>query len=296
MPDWPISGDGQKFETLGATTVSTDGTIINSGAGFGIYGSPWVTIGTASIHAESFLYTAFQAAAATEYMIDIGIGATSGTVKTIVQKLYVNTAGATLRGGHTIHVPIGIRSGELIWIRFAANITGVNTVSHVITLIGTGFRPSRSLGTCVTYNVLGTVLDGTAADGIPTSAFVFDPGAVADVYSAWTAITTVASPSTTTLVRPISMAMFAFVQGTADATSTSARWTVDIGVGAGPTPIFESISVVVNSISDHVQQPFFGPVPLSLPAGASVSARVKINTAIGTTTYRRLGVIMYGIS
>ena len=299
MPDWPITGDGQLFATYGTVTSLTNGTPATSGAGTGIYGT-WVeivTTGATRFDAEGFYYTAVQGTGNALFSVDIGIGASAGAVSTIVPKLYFNLKGSTLRGGMRVHIPISIARNTSVWVRIAADVAS-SVLTNSITLYGTGFRPGRQLAsTCVTYNHIGTPLDAAALGASPSPNTFIDPGAVAEVFSAWTNITT---PVFSSIQRLTSLLLLTFANGPTDfATATSARWTVDIGKGATAgtvVPLWEGLPVVINLAGDQINAPFRGPMSAQLNFGEIIWARVKCNTAIATLPERRMGVIMYAFS
>lgn len=317
MPDWGLGGDGQRFEAhglnLGATSVDGELTIASATI-LGGYGA-WVTIpvrditnaitsATTTFDAAGFIYTALSVSGMTEYAVDIGVGPADPPT-TIVQRLYVGSYGVANGGGHSAYIPLAVPAGSKLWARICGGLANSGSVGHTITMCGQGWRGAGGLNKCVTYNMTGTVLNGTATNGIrPTTTNYSDPGDVAGVYSnvylsaGWLGVSNVASPSTTVLQYPISMALFCFVTNTPDATMAAERWYVDIGIGSltAPTPIIENIIVSVNSADDLYRQPFYGPVPLSLPAGTLVVARCITNIADLTLTHRAVGVALYGFS
>lgn len=298
MADWPLSGDGQYRKTYGAVIASdTNGTQTTNGTPAGTYGA-WVQL-TASTDfpAVGFWYGPVTNDALSDYAVDIGIGAASAE-KTIVQKLFFNCAGAANVGGSQVYIPIAIPAGSRVSVRISTTLGTVATMTHILTIIGQGFRPSQTLSKCVTYNMPGTVLEGNSTGGIPSVTNYIDPGGTVSATKVFVRISDVASPATTTLQYPVSMALFCFTEFIADATQSSSRFLVDIGIGTSigsPSDIVLSDIVVQQSAtSDRYAVPYFGPVPLSLPAGATVQAGALCN--IATVSRRNIGVIMYAFS
>lgn len=296
--DWPINGDGQRTATYAVNILVTNGIQISSGSAAGTYGS-WLPMTAASdFDATGFFFSTVAFGAAADYSVDIGVGAAAAE-KTIVQKLYFNSTGSANYGGNRVWIPIVIPAGTRISVRCSSSLVATSaTMTCILTIVGQGFRPSRSLSSCITYNMPGTLLDGESTSGVPTSSNYCDSSA-ADLYGPFIDITAIASPATTTLIRPIQAAMFAFVPKTSDASAETARWLVNIAVGATEGTVaspylIEDIVVQNNTADDRFNQPFFGPVPLSLPAGARVQANIKpSNSTVGR---RELGVILYGFS
>jgi hypothetical protein len=319
MADWAVSGDGRVTELLGmdAGTGVTAAQTVTSGAGVGLYSALWTQVplrdvttgvitgtGATTFDASGFIYTSMgNSAGASQFVIDIGVGPSAGAVTTIVQRLYVNNAGSTNRGGYSVFIPIAIPALTLMWVRIASSSTVAVTMAHTITMIGSGWR-GQSFSKCTTYNMSGTVFDGLATDGISPGALIYcDPGGVASVWSsdplgtgdgAWRTISQIDAGDTTTLQRSCSMVMFALAPLDATDSTVTARWAVDIAIGAGanPTPVFTNIIVQNNATPDRIHQPFIGPVPLSLPSGVQVVARVIISVAAAAGK-REIGVVMY---
>jgi len=300
MADWPLSGDGQYFKTYGADILSTDGKLASSSnLGADLYGA-WVELTTSAgidSHASGFIYTAIQSGSGRNYLVDIGIGA-PGFQITIVQKLYFNIQNSAHSGGIEVYVPIAIPAGTRVWVRISANNPTTVTLTQTLTTIGLGFRPSCTFSKCVTYNLPGTVLDGESAGGAGAPVNFADPGTVASGTKVFVDITNIAGAATT-LAYPISMALFTFVVKTADINTLLNRWYVDIGVGntiGAPDYIaIPNIPLQGHGNTDRFQQAYFGPVPLSLPAGTKVQAGVCMAGTF-TATRRELGIIMYGLS
>lgn len=304
MADWPLSGDGQYFKTYGMI-LSTSNAVQSSGSGSQAVPGTWVEVtkiaGVSTpleFEAAGFIYTAVaNGGASVAQVVDIGIGATFITVTTIIQGIYLDFGGTSPRGGQQIHFPIGIAAGSKIWVRNVANTTSSVTVTHTITPYGFGFRPSRLLSKCTTYNMDGGVADAEVMFCQAIAVQYSDPGGASSATKVFTDITIITSA--VPLLYPIAAALFCIVPGTSDALEITARWFVDIGIGpviGSPNAIVLSdIAVQGSNSNDRMSQSYFGPVPLSLPAGTVVQAGCNISVA-QTVLRRRLGIVMYAFS
>jgi len=231
-------------------------------------------------------------------MMDIGVGPAAASVQAIVTQLYFNLSGSSQRGGHQVYIPIGIPAGSRIWIRMLKTPSAAGGVSHIITIIGRGFRASSPLSGCITYNaVSGPTPFVNSAGGNVGALTMLEPGGTVSGTKLFSIISNSVAP--TTLKAPMSMVMFSFAPTTVGASQPTGRWYLDIGIGAvAGTPdaiVIPNIIIDINATSDRHTQQFYGPVPLSLPAGTTVQGGV-CSTLTSGGSGRTLGVIMYAFS
>jgi len=300
MADWGLGGDGQRFVTYGALPALTAGTLAVSDATVVTNYGAWVELTTATgiaIEASAFLYTAFlSTTASNDYMVDIGVGA-PGAVQAIVSKLFFFFSGSNLRGGQQVYIPLGIPAGSRVWVRVLSRVLS-GALTHTITVIGRGFRSPSPLSGCITYNVnSGSAPFVNSTGGSVVALTMLEPGGTVSGTELFSVISNSVAP--TTLKAPMSMALFSFSESVVGAAQPTGRWYLDIGIGAvAGTPdaiVIPNIIVDINATSDRFSQQFYGPVPLSLPAGTTVQGGV-CSTLTSGGSGRTLGVIMYGFS
>lgn len=321
MPDWGLSGDGQLANTYGLTTATTTGTSVPTHSNPNRW-KDWIELTNVNgtplaaglpFHGTGLIFTAYEANSATDYIVDLGVGATLLTVTPIVSKLYFNFSAAPSKGGQQVYLPLETLAGTRIWARMASSV-GATTLICSITQTTSTFRPARTFTKCVTYNMTTTVLD-PPADTLPADptscvpvTFV-DPGATVTGVKSFLAVTpggaaatisSIVSPATSTVQYPISVAIFCFAPGISANTQPTARWYIDIRRATATSIIVPDLAVAQEANADHIAQPYFGPVPLSIRAGETIDVGACISIATDgatvTATNRRVGVIMYAFS
>ena len=255
-----------EFKTNDSVAKATHGTSVTSGAA-NTYGT-WTQIHAGFVETSDYitimLSNNFTSATTQNAYVDIGIGATSGAVQPIIEKLCGSHAAAGL--GRFYYLPIRIPQGTPIWARHQNTVT-TKTIGVLINSFGgnqnpaSSFRPSR-------YSALGAV---TAS----TTGTVITPGTSAE--GSWTQI--IAS-TTEDYAGILPSGLF-----NVDTTMTAnVNVAVDIAVGAAGQERVIGENVLIHmpagqgaTSNDERAVSFAIPTLLGIPTGSRLAARASAN-------------------
>lgn len=210
-----------------------------------------------------------------QYLADIAVG-TSTAEQVVISNLWapaIRTGGAQ---GHGFYMPLRFPRGARVSGRAQSSISG-SGCTFDLKFFSAGFAGNLGFGRCTTYGID----TATSAPSTPN----LDPGGTANTKGSYQTITA----STT---NPIST-MFVAVD-IRNAAATSATWRMDIAMGAANTIILPDLSFRTEATSDALGIGWFGPLPVSVPAGVALKARVQCTITDATDRLIR-GVSIYGL-
>ena len=161
------------FTTTASVAAASFGTTVTSAASANTYGT-WTQIHAGLTYASDYftlmLSNNFTAATTQNAYVDIGIGASSGAVMPIVQKLCGSHAAPGF--GKHYFLPIRIPAGQAVWARHQNTVASKN-ISVLFNTYGANMNPycfptfSRAVAIgAVTASTTGTAITpGNAAEG-----------------------------------------------------------------------------------------------------------------------------------
>lgn len=257
----------------GIATASSSGTLLTASASAHTKGS-WTQL-TASIPSDVVgVWLNFQTLDTYRYFLDLSVG--SGNV-VVAENLYF-TARINF-GLHGVFLPLSLPAGEPLYARISAG-TGSKTCYLTAHLVRASFNTSRALSRGVGYGA-------TVAS---TSGVTVDPGAVANTKGSWTQIVA----STTNAIRSLIVCVG---QGydTYPAIYGTQRWLFDVAVGAGGSEVvlLGDLPAACNSTSDTIQQNWYGPFDVSIPAATRIAIRCQSDVVTDAST-RLLRFVVIG--
>jgi len=276
MGDWPLQGDGQRFEAAGADTSASKGTAVTSSATVNTKGSYAPIIASTAFDAAGFyLVITNTAVSQADYdcLMDIAVGA-EGLEQVIVSNYLYKQSNADYIG-RSVYFPISIPAGTRIAARWQQDSVASGEVADVtVILVGASFIPSKPLQRCTTYGAV-------TAD---TGGVTVDPGGTANTKGDYSEIT---SSST----NPIKHLILGFGSNS-NGSMTESVWLVDIAVGAEESEqvLIANIPLISNSGENMFWVSSF---PCHIPAGTRISARAQCS--IIDATDRLFDIAIYGI-
>lgn len=257
--DWPLIGELGKSEFLGATasssgTVVTDPGATNTKGAYTQIGGAVTTVRDASgfwVEVTPEAITSGQ-----QVLIDIAIG-NSGSQKIIVDNILVAIGQAP--AAVPMYVPLPIPAGTKLWARYQTSSTSFD-IRVAIRLGGEGAGPSAQFGKCYTYGaVTGGATGGTQVDSTGG----------ANVEGGWVQIAATTDADTKAIAVDYGMR--------SNAATQLARYLIDIGVGAAAAEkaVVEDITAFTTVGGDTLVPGWSGIIPVSIPAGKRLAARVQ---------------------
>ena len=274
MPDWPLIGAGQKYDTYLERTATSDGTPVTVSS-TNTKGS-WITV------VDPVPYMVYgvvvnvrqSVAGSPSCLVDLGLSDTGGTSNMLV---VVPDLLFSSRLGHPSAqwLPINLTPGRRLNVRCQSTATA-NIPQVTVTLIGGTWAGGPTYSKMLAYGVNTADSGGTEVD----------PGASANTKpSSYTTIT-----SATT--GPAKWLLVAFAAAN-DSAKTDCSWLVDIATGAASSEVIliPDILVGTQTASDLIAPQMFGPVPVDVPVGTRLSARSQCS--ITDASDRLLDVALY---
>ena len=177
MADWPLRGEGQRFETAGADTSDSAATQITTSGTANTKGSYTEIIASTGFDASAFLWFTEGKITSESYLLDLALGA-AGSEQVLVadfpSKSRSDTSFELFTSGFELPIPEGSR----IAVR-GQSVSASSTLDTSIILLGQSFLASSPFGRIATYGADGTASKGTA----------IDPGGTADTKGSWVEIT-----------------------------------------------------------------------------------------------------------
>lgn len=263
-----------RYETLGADTASSCGTVITSSASVNNKGS-WVDIGSTTSFPYHILIVGIGGTtAAANYLVDIGINV-SGSRFTIVSNLRIPALkGGNSRGGGLPVLPLHVPAGSQLSARCSAS-TGSSSAHVTITGGSTGFGGMPGYSRCVAF-FTATSCRGPEAD--PSTANTKTAFRQSD-------------SSTSDLAHALMFAVGPYTE----TTRTAARdYLLDVAIGGAGSEavIVANIPFKQDADGDAPLPTYFGPVPIMIPAATRLSYRCQ--TSDSTSGERQVDVAFWG--
>jgi hypothetical protein len=196
--------------------------------------------------------------AGTNGLLDILIGAS--TEQVLIADLQVTNRGTDEGGGGPFLFPLFIAKGSRLSAKYQA--TGTSAVVHVMVHLFGG-NPSGPYAGCSYVDRYGSTTSSTGTSIDPSTA---------NTYSAWTAI---ANPT----LRPIRW-LVVTCSNADTAFSAATIWTVEVGIGAATEQtITGDLLYSTGATGDNAMSFHHFYLPVFVPAGSTLSVRVKCNSA-----------------
>lgn len=266
---------GQATETDGTSTGSSAGTTVTCSASANTKGS-WVQLVAATSQASGWVIPVINRGnAATRYLVDIGIGS-AGNEVVLIPNLPYQSNSSSSPNGSAFPFPLWLPAGVRVAARAQCGLSSSRTV--VASLLG----------------VAGPDLDGISGMQVeaagPTTAdsglVTIDPGGSANTKSAYAELIA----STAFRYRWVNLAFC----GDAQSRNTAGiNWLVDIAIGGSGSEIdVVSNFHVATAETNDLPSPICVPLPLTVPAGSRLSARVQCS--VTTASERLLDVGVFG--
>lgn len=276
MSDWTLL-EAQRLAAQGVDLTNCSGTAaLTAGAANTKGAYPATPIVTSTPHdADAVLVTLIQKSAATDYAVDLAIGA-SGSEVVVVPNLYV---GGVNQRGVSYLLPIKIPAGVRLNAR-CQNPTAAATIRVYATLIQGGMLGIPSFGRCVDLNAV----TGAATNGTRIFANEATPGTPAGAGSKRTWAQAVAS-----LAFDVDWLVCIFGDRGLTTRTAGNRFLADIGIGAAAAEQVEVPDLSVGSTSGSLMSH-----PLSLPVTMRAGERVAVRGAASATTNADMDMWMWG--
>lgn len=273
MADFPLIGDGQVYESVGAATGTSTGTTITASGSTHTKGSWTELIASTGAHA-GWIYITMGDESAEEYLVDIGIGG-SGSEVVLIPNLA--DAVRTAYGQYAYMFPVDIPAGSRLSARCQC-LTGSATIKVAALIASSGFLPSAPLG-------IVTDLGANTADSGGTSV---DCGGSANTKGAYSQLVA----STT---YPISFLSFSLGNGS-NTGRTSAGFLIDVAVGGAGSEQIVIPNIYAWADGPRNQMlPHTTPLyPVAIPAGSRIAVRAQTTTTDATD--RLFDITGYGVS
>lgn len=269
MPYAAASFGDCRTQTLGAVTGTSTGTLVTASATANAKGN-WASLGQAARSYDLFHVGVGASSAAADYVFDIGLSADGSTGWFAIAE---NLRLGALKGAADLFlsyaIPVRIPDGFFVGMRCAAS-TGSSTLRGIVTAATSTPLGAGGFAECKAYY--------TAATSRGTT---IDAGATANTKPAWTSVGTVGTNETID-------AIMIGIGPNADVTRTAATTgLLDIGVGAAGAQyaVLENILWGFTTTSDTPYPSVIGPLPVSIPTGVDIWARMQsTNNSAGDRT------------
>jgi hypothetical protein len=272
--DWAVQ-EAQRWSTAGAVSSASSGTVITASATANAKGS-WTQLVASTPFAASgiFVRVGDEANASTRYLIDIGIGSTGNEI-VLIPDLH-NSVQSSF-GFNIYFFPLEIPAGVRLSARVASSRAS-DTVSIVIYLVDRAFTTQASYQIVTAYGVNAASTTGTTVDA----------GATLNTKGAWTQI----ASSTSRNIRSLSVA----IGDRGDTVRAYKSYLLDIGIGPALSEQVVIADLYFNAHGGNncIMPGFFSALPVSIPAGTRLAARMQASTTDATD--RLIDVILYGLS
>ena len=268
MPYAAASFGDCRTQTIGAVTGTSTGTLVTASATANAKGN-WASLGQAARSFDLFHVGVGASSAAADYVFDVGVSGDGTNFYAIAENLRLGAlkGAADLFLSYTI--PVRIPDGFFVGMRCAAS-TGGATLRGIVTGATSSPLGAGGFSECKAYYTPATSRGTT-----------IDSGATANTKPAWVSVGTVAANETID-------AIMIGIGPNADVTRTAATTgLLDIGLGTAGNQyaVIENILWGFTTTSDTPYPSVIGPLPVSVPTGASIWARTQsTNTSAGDRT------------
>lgn len=257
MADWSLI-DANRVEYMPSGANPFTGIAVVGSASANVKGS-WTALGNAPFDCSGIQITVHNYASATDYLADIGVGA-SGSERVAIEDLYTCGNGGSRRSTNYCF-PLALKSGDRVCMR-DQNATGSSTLTVTIGWFASGFMGSPMCRGFETYGVVKTTSSGTAL-----------AAPAANAWGAWTQIVA-ATRDHSDWVLPL------FGDQDLATRTASNRFAFQMGIGASgservltPPWHFTTSSTVLtyNAFKDYW---------INIPRGSALSLRYAAVTAL----------------
>lgn len=206
-------------------------------------------------------------------LIDIGIGP-AGSVQVLVPDLPARRLTSANAALGPLHVPVAIPAGSRIWARYQQSAAVALTVAVGMTLLAATWNSPAA----------GSRIEALGVSAATSLGTVIDPGATINTKSAW--IELGASAPFTAAGVLLSVMPVGAIAG--------ATWSVDLGIGpAGSEQIVlpDWLCYGSSGVDTATARAW---LPLRIPEGARVAARVACSATTATARNRELALHLIG--
>lgn len=273
MSYWNVSHQAQAFS--GDDETDSSAVVCTAHASANTKATSYTTVIAVTPRAASGLMLHFGVGSASDYLIDIAIGAAAAEVNIIDNFLWTDRGASNFDAG-TVFIPLEIPAGVRLSARVQAT-TGGTAVRVGITLVSAGFIGKQSLQVCTTYGAATGDSGGTS----------IDPGGTANTFGAWVQISAA-------VTRPIRYLVICLGnQANTDRLQASYKFEVGTGAGAAEVTLVPSLYFMGNSVVDNLFPRIFA-FPCHVPLGARVAVRAM--SSINDATDRLFDVVLIGVS
>lgn len=254
-------GDG-RAQTLGAVTGTSTGTLVTASATVNTKGA-WVSLGTPSFPFDSLSVFLGGSSAAADYVVDLGIDDGAGNVFAVAEDLRLGALKGAADLFLNYQLPLRLPNGVPVSARCACS-TASGTLRALVVGTSAGPLSAGGFSRCIALYTPAT-----------SRGVTIDSGATANTKPAtWTQTQAATSHEVDAIMIGIGP--------NADVTRTTATTgLLDIGVGASGSE-FALASNLLWGFTTTSDTPFpnvVGPLPLGIPAGSRVSARMQSTNA-----------------
>ena len=214
------------------------------------------------------------APSARKYLIDMGMG-TSGAIIPFCPNMLLQVGGA-VQQGESFLMPVTIPKSTEIWARAQSQSSGAADIRLGIRYLTGGFQRPSPYGIAMTY---GVTVDSTAGT-------LIDPGAVTDTKGAYVEVAS-------STIMPINYVII-FAGNRANAADNNLLFSLDLAVGPAGSEVNIVEEISYFKTSNDYMTPFAHAFPLTIPAGARISARAQSDGSDATD--RLFEIAVMGVS
>ena len=272
MADFPLI-EGHRLETAGFPALSNmTGTYCTDGAA-NVKGAWEEYIASTTFNATQLIFVQTYYGTTASFLLDVGIGS-AGSEVVLIPDIHVSAVYG--RNSWVYIFPVTVPAGSRLAVRGQDSVGSDNPYSYLI-LSAQGFAPSQPLGRVTAYGINTATSRGTQ----------IDPGGSSYTKGAWVQIDAA-------IANPIKI-MTIGIGSIANATMTTARWRVDIGIGPNGSEIvvIPDLFLCANTTTDIIVPSTFPPLAVDIPSGVRLVARAACS--ITDATDRKFDVAIYGI-
>ena len=250
-----VAGTGAPYDSVGFSTPSSPNL---KGDWFKITNPPPVD----AVGAKISFRVRPVAANERKYLIDMGMG-TSESIVTFCPNMLLQVGAATQQGEMFL-LPVTIPKSTEIWARGQSQSSGAADVRLGIRYLTGGFQRPSPYGLAMTY---GVTVDSTAGT-------LVDPGATPDTKGAYAEVASAT-------IMPINYVVI-FAGNRANAADANGLIALDLAIGPAGSEVNIVEDIQFFKTTDDFMTPFAQAFPLTIPAGARISARAQadINNAV----------------
>lgn len=202
-------------------------------------------------------------------LVDIAIGAAAAE-QVIVPDIFASAGGAARAGGG-LFLPLLIPAGQRFAVRAQSNVAAPANYRCRIHIFGQGFLPSQPGGIVDAFGIAAASTQGTTLTA-------GSPAGTVGAYAQLVAST------------PRTLAGLALVFGNPSVATAEYGVEIAIGAAAAEIVILPNIELNTNGITEVSPWPW-GAIPISIPAGTRLAARVQSSTATATVEVAAYGIV-----